>query len=311
MKVMFEIKKNQFNLHFIVVTYNGQKWIKQCLDSIRSLNLRVTTHIIDNGSTDDTLEICNLFDVQIIPNRRNLGFGAANNLGIRNALNSGASHVFLLNQDAYLEPDALEKFLANPVSHRTDRIFAFLQLNGTGSEFDFKWSEHYTKEENCPNFLGDFESGNLKGDYPMKFANAAAWLIPRSLIENVGGFSPVFFHYGEDDNYIHRAHYHGYGITLLPECKVRHDRIQSNGGFHSEIAQKERTFLLRISNPTNSDGRFKIILRAWRVFFQKRIAGSKKEDCIEYIYIELLRKIGVGKIIECRKQSLLKAPSFL
>ena len=299
------------NIYIIIVTYNGKRWIKECLESIVSLDKKVTTLIIDNGSTDGTLEICKLFDTQIIPNKINLGFGAANNLGIRYALESGASHVFLLNQDAYFEPDAFDNFIANPVSRRTDRIFAFLQLNGSGSDFDFKWSNNYLRERNCPNFLKDLEGQNIKGNYPMKFANAAAWLIPRNIIENVGGFSPVFFHYGEDDNYIHRAHYHGYGITLLPECKVRHDRIQSTGGFHSEIAQKERTFLLRISNPTNSDGRFKIIIRTWRVFFQKRISGSKKEDCIEHIYIELLRKIGVKKIIECRKQSLLKTRSFL
>ena len=249
--------------------------------------------------------------MRIIPNQKNLGFGAANNLGIRAALESGASHVFLLNQDAYFEPDAFDKFLANPVSKRTDSIFAFIQLNGSGSDFDSNWINDYLTERNCPNFLEDLKGNNLAGDYPIKFANAAAWLIPRNVIENVGGFSPVFFHYGEDDNYIHRAHYHGYGITLLPDCKVRHDRDYSPSPFHTEKASKERIFLLRISNPKNSDGRFKILFSIWRVLVQKLFLGSKRDDCIELIYIEFLKRTSLKRIIECRQQSLQRTTNFL
>lgn len=299
------------NIYIIIVTYNGKQWIKECLESIVSLNKKVTTLIIDNCSTDGTLEICKQYDTQIIPNQKNLGFGAANNLGIRCALESGASHVFLLNQDAYFEPDAFENFIANPVSKRTDRIFAFLQLNGSGSDFDFNWSNNYLREGNCPNFLEDLKGQNFKSNYPMKFANAAAWLIPRNVIENVGGFSPVFFHYGEDNNYIDRAQYHGYGITLLPDCKVRHDRIPRPSRFHTEKVRKERTFLLRISNPKNSDGRFKILFNIWSVFFQKLILGSKKEDCIELIYIKFLKRTSLKRIIECRKQSMKRTTNFL
>jgi len=46
---------------------------------------------------------------------------------------------------------------------------------------------------------------------------------PAKRLEIVGGFDPIFFHYGEDDNYMHRVHFHGMKIGICPKVRIVHD----------------------------------------------------------------------------------------
>src|SRR5690554_3011962 len=93
----------------VIVTFNALPYIQECLDSCKGSNIVV----VDNASTDKTVTYIqtNFPHVQLFPQKQNLGFGQANNLGIRFALNNGADYVFLLNQDAYLEEGCLETLL--------------------------------------------------------------------------------------------------------------------------------------------------------------------------------------------------------
>ena len=80
--------------YIIIVTYNGMKWLEACLSSCRKYSVIV----IDNNSSDNTVS----FIEQKYPNtillkqNKNLGFGAANNIGINYALQNNADYVFLL-----------------------------------------------------------------------------------------------------------------------------------------------------------------------------------------------------------------------
>jgi GT2 family glycosyltransferase len=60
--------------------------------------------------------------------------------------------------------------------------------------------------------------------YELPFVNAAAWLIPRKVFFDVGGFDPIFFHYGEDTNYCQRILFHNYKIGVLSQAFILHDR---------------------------------------------------------------------------------------
>ena len=53
---------------------------------------------------------------------------------------------------------------------------------------------------------------------------AAHWLVSREALLTVGGFSPAFRQYGEDDNFIDRLHWHGLSCGVVPEAKAVHDR---------------------------------------------------------------------------------------
>ena len=59
--------------------------------------------------------------------------------------------------------------------------------------------------------------------YETTFVNAAAWLISKKCLLAVGGFDPLYPHYGEDTDYIQRAQYFGFKIGIVPSVKIWHD----------------------------------------------------------------------------------------
>lgn len=81
------------------------QWLQKCLDSCKGYQVI----IVDNNSTDGTVSFIkeNFPNIHLIPQTENLGFGQANNIGIKYALEQRAEYVFLLNQDAYLQEGCL------------------------------------------------------------------------------------------------------------------------------------------------------------------------------------------------------------
>ena len=93
----------------IVVTFNGMKWLERCLGSLRDSCPRPDVLVVDNGSTDGTREWVreNCPEVEMVLRDDNPGFGAANNIGLRLALERGYDYVYLLNQDAWVAKDTM------------------------------------------------------------------------------------------------------------------------------------------------------------------------------------------------------------
>jgi len=98
-----------------ILTYNGQQYIRACLDSVLGQTYpKIEILIIDNASTDETIEILkskilNLKSkVKVIFNKKNLGFAAGHNQGIKE---SRGEFVCCLNQDVVLEKDFIEKII--------------------------------------------------------------------------------------------------------------------------------------------------------------------------------------------------------
>jgi GT2 family glycosyltransferase len=211
----------------IIVTYNGERWIGECLDCLRRSSQAVKTIIVDNASSDKTKTIIKSAfpDVTLIEEEQNLGFGQANNIALRIALQENADYVFLLNQDAYIYPDTISELLSVHSQHKAYGIISPLQLNGSGERLDIRFKK-YMANNYAPGLVESVESGdtNLPMLLPIRFVNAAAWLISRECLERTGLFHPLFYHYGEDNNYCSRAQYHGFKAGIATRVSVRHDR---------------------------------------------------------------------------------------
>jgi len=226
----------------IVITFSASKWIEKCFGSLVNSTIPVQIIAIDNCSTDGTPDIIRskFPSVQIIENKENLGFGKANNIGIRKAYDAGADYVFLLNQDAWVEYDTIEKLLKIAQHHPEYGIISPVHLDGTGSSFDYGFLNYLCRNESR-NFLSELyvkKKNELDEIYELNFINAAFWLLPRKTIEIVGGFNTFFFHYGEDRDYVNRCIYWGLKIGFVPQALAYHDRLQ----FDSE---SKKSFLAR------------------------------------------------------------------
>ena len=211
----------------LIVTYNGMTWIDRCLTALRKSRHSASVLVIDNGSKDGTVgRIRTAYpEVMLQVNEHNLGFGQANNLGFCYALEHVFDYVFMINQDVYVFPDTIDALLQATTEADT-AIFTPLQLNGDGSDLDrhFRDCVHY---DICPGVLTDALCGRLQTSYQCVMTYAAAWFLPVSTLRTIGGFDPIFFHYGEDVHYVSRVLYHGLTMRIVPASKVCHDRIEA------------------------------------------------------------------------------------
>lgn len=234
------------NIYVIVVSYNGMQWLPRCLESCKGMNVIV----VDNYSTDNTVSFISegYPEIILLKQNKNLGFGAANNLGIKFALNKGADYVFLLNQDAYLELDTINNLIKVHKTNKKYGVISPIHLNGQGSNLDENF-QIYLRENRF--FIYDaIRNKYSKSIYDVSFVNAAAWLLPRKTLETVGGFDPIFYHYGEDDNYCQRVLFHNLRIGVVPNIYIYHDREKRKGKLTIEehLALKERQLKCRWAN---------------------------------------------------------------
>ncbi|MGE8526718.1 glycosyltransferase family 2 protein [Chryseobacterium rhizosphaerae] len=220
------------NVYIIIVTYNAIKWAERCFTSLKQSSVPLQCIIIDNGSTDGTQEyIKNHFpEADFIQAETNLGFGKANNIGIEKAYQKGADFFYLMNQDAWLYQDSIEKML-DIYNHHPNKdeigIISPFHIDGSEKYLDIFLDQYIAKNYEKTRLISDLYFQTLKPFYEIHFVNAAHWLLPKKTIETVGGFNPYFFHYGEDDEYVNRIHFHQKKVLLVPSSKVVHDGVQS------------------------------------------------------------------------------------
>ena len=243
----------------VVVTYNGMEWIDRCLGALGDSPQVFHTVVIDNGSTDGTpAHIRGAFpDVELIEAGENLGFGAANNVGFRRALDEGATHVFLLNQDAWPNAGCLRELLDASERQPEFGVISPLHLDGSGKRFDRPFFQKLIRNADYVEsvVLGKEWHGGL---VEVPFVNAAAWLVTRECLERVGGFNSAFFHYGEDRNYCQRVLDRGLKVGICPEATICHDRDGTVKVLSPERRKEWQVIqdTVAIMNPANSRGRF-------------------------------------------------------
>lgn len=112
----FSVKNNTVHISFVVVTYNAENYINQCIESINDqfgaindYNFVFSAVVIDNSSSDKTVDFINVLSEKYKWLKRicltsNIGFGPANNVGISSV---EADYYVLLNADAWFLADSV------------------------------------------------------------------------------------------------------------------------------------------------------------------------------------------------------------
>ena len=244
----------------VIVTYNGLNWLERCIGKLSTSTIPLEVLVIDNHSTDGTASFIlgNYPHVDCTPLEKNLGFGQANNLGIAKALTQGADYVFLLNQDAWIQPNSIERLISVQEENKTFGILSPIHVNSDGSKLEYGFSQ-YLSVERCSGFISDvyMDKNRLKEVYEILFVNAAAWLLSRECLEKVGGFDPIFFHYGEDNNFVNRVKFHGLKIGICPHSIIHHARdMQKKLATDHSMSNPYSTFRMILTQYTNINASF-------------------------------------------------------
>ena len=231
----------------IIVSYNGEQWIERCVGSALFSDIKPDVMVIDNASDDRTVQMLEEMEysyktkglgLHVTYSPNNLGFGAANNIGFEYALEHGYDYVYLLNQDAYLEPGTISKLVDVHKWNPWLGILSPVQLDAEG-----KADRQFAKR------TGIRKTSKLDVPIKVKFVMAAHWLIPVAVLKKVGGFSPTFHHYGEDDNWVDRLHYHKFGIAVITSVSAIHDRAKRTQSKENRCRRKCLIPVIRMSRP--------------------------------------------------------------
>jgi len=238
-----KINMSKISIH--LVTWNGEKYLTECLNSVLAQTSQdFLLIIIDNGSVDNTIKIIeNNFlpifgeKMRFVKNKENLGFARAHNQAL---LWTDTDYVLVLNQDVILEPD----FLAQMLEFMAKKPKAS-SVNGKVLRWEFEQDGDLIKSEKSDiiDSLGlkifknqriiDIASGEKDiGQYQevkeIFGASASCPLYRRQALDDIRFkdefFDNDFFSYKEDVDVAYRLRWRGWESFNLPEAVAYHKR---------------------------------------------------------------------------------------
>jgi N-acetylglucosaminyl-diphospho-decaprenol L-rhamnosyltransferase len=221
----------------VVVTYNALPWLEQCLDSVRGRDVVV----VDHGSTDGTLELVRERhpDVRIVE-QENKGMGGGNNAGMRVAR---GRYVLLLNSDAWVVGDALDRLVAYADAHpeaavvgpRLRNLDGTLQRSVRAEPTLWRLATEYLfirKLAPRTNLLNPLYVGGFDHETAAEadWLYGPALLVRREAVEQVGGFDEDFFMFSEEVDWMTRFRRAGWKVLFYPGAEVVHVGGATHGG---------------------------------------------------------------------------------
>lgn len=267
---------NNFLVSIILPTYNGEKYIRQAIDScINQTYKNFELIIVDDGSYDKTFEIvkyyCQEKRIKYLKHKKNLGLAQALNTGFKNAK---GEYLTWASDDNFYDNKAIEVLIKK------------LILN---QEISFVYSDFYQVDEN-----GKIKKRIKVGcpkELDMKNCIGPCFLYRRKVYEEVGNYNPDFF-LAEDYEYwlrVSRKFKLKKINNYLCYYRLHHKSLRSQNQAYKieEQAQKASDQFVRSSMRYYHQG---------KVFFRKKDYKSAQKALIKSIVLEPYN-LGIWKLL--------------
>jgi GT2 family glycosyltransferase len=203
----------------VVLNYNGARWLERCISSVLEQSFRSIELIVaDNLSTDGSDQIARQLlagipNARFISHGQNLGYCEGNN---RAVAESRGEFIFLLNNDAWLEKDCLEK------------LFSEVRRTGASAATPMvlNWDEDTIQR-------GTFASGFDLFGFPsfnpapiitteILMPAGCSYFIRRDLFLQLGGLDPVIFMYADEWDLSWKLWAAGHSAVVVPSARLHH-----------------------------------------------------------------------------------------
>jgi N-acetylglucosaminyl-diphospho-decaprenol L-rhamnosyltransferase len=234
--------KNSAQMDVVVVSYRCEPMLRDCLDSLRRhSNGQINVHVVDNASRDGTAEMVarEFPEVKLTASKRNLGFGAANNVAIRSG---SAPYVLCLNPDTRITDGALDQMME--VMDRRMVGICGPRLELEDGSFDHAAKRSFPTPLSA---LGHFTGvGRRRGSGvlaayrapevdagPVDAVNGACMLIRRKALEDAGSFDEGYWMYMEDLDLCYQFDKAGWVTWYEPSATVVHVKAGTTGAVRS------------------------------------------------------------------------------
>lgn len=261
------------DVSIIIVNYNTKQLLADCIASIYKYTTNIKYEIIvsDNGSEDGSKDyVLNLFpNVIYIENNENLGFGRANNVGVKKA---SGKYIFLLNSDTVLLNNAIYLFFEYAEKNENLLLGSYLldrDMNIGASYGKFEKYFTYIKRfqydflpKYCRTILKNRAEKNRickKEEKIVDFLSGADLFIKKEIFSELGGFDENIFMYSEDSDLCRRAALKGYYSKVITSPEIMHLEGQSSTSSSRKLIMKEKSLLYYLRKYSTSDREFRKI----------------------------------------------------
>lgn len=245
--------EKRIDLSVVILNFNTVSLTRTCLKTLLASSLgRYTMEVIvcDNGSNDGSREMIKkeFARVVFIDNKRNLGFAAGNNPGIKKAK---GRYVLLLNTDTEVPKETLRTMLSYMDEHPEVGASTCKLILSDGSidpachrGFPTLWVAftYVMKLERLfpkTRLFGEYHQGykDFSTVHDVDCISGAFFLVRHEVIKTVGLLDEDYFMYGEDIDWAYRIRGHGWRITYNPTATILHKKKQSG---RANVLRKRR-----------------------------------------------------------------------
>lgn len=239
---------DQAPVGIVIVNWNGWRHTIAACRSLENSGYRsIKIIIVDNASADDSLTRLRaaLPEAHIVANGVNAGFAGACNIGIRHAVELDCAYIFLLNNDALVERDTIEKLVDASKAKKDSALLGSVTIYLSSGAYQFFGSrtgsvirepEFLTFEKDAALLSQDF----IETDYIL----GAAFFIPVPLLHRLGALDERFFLNYEETDFCYRAKALNINCFVVPGSVVHH---HANASLGSYPAPMQAYFLSRNS----------------------------------------------------------------
>ena len=260
------------DLSIIVISYNTKQITKDCLESIikslKNSSINYEIIVIDNISNDDSLEMLRKYsnkysNIELIENKENVGFGRANNQGVKLAK---SDYILFLNSDIIVLEDAIEKLYnfykqnENTINFLGGKLLnkdmtpqpssaPFYSLSVVFAAL-FVRGDYWGLTRNSPNTIKETD-----------WVSGACIIAKKEYFNRISGFDERVFMYMDEVDLLYRAKKKGMSVYFYPEARFIHLGSASSKGkktypilqvfnglmfFYEKHHSKTKQFILKI-----------------------------------------------------------------
>lgn len=232
-------------LSIIIINYNSKDVLQNCLQSLTTIKIDTDYEIfgIDNASSEFIKDLESSFpQVNFLYNKKNIGFAAANNIGIKKA---NGKYILLLNPDTIVNQNSFQPMIDYLKKHDDVGVVGCKIFNVDGEiersthSFPSLLKEFVHANEFIKRLLG-YESNILNrvktllrlkslesywdhnSTKEVDHVTGACMMIKKEVIEKVGLLDEAFFLYNEEVEWSMRIKKAGYKIVFYPESNITH-----------------------------------------------------------------------------------------
>ena len=215
-------------VYIILVNYNGCEDTIECVQSLSEMDYEeYRIVVVDNGSSDDSLEKLNLIrndKIIVIDAQMNLGFSGGNNVGINYALEHGAEYILLLNNDTIVQKNFLRELVCTAREYDNKAVITSKILYAFDEKSIWYAGGIFNSITSRTSSIGihELDEGQYDICKVVSFVSGCCMFIPVGIIREVGLMSEEYFLYCEDTDFCCRIMKKGYQLVYQPSSVIFH-----------------------------------------------------------------------------------------